>query len=354
MNDVDNSLELQQQVQEALVNKTPLAIHGGNTKAFLGHAVEGQSLDVSRHSGIINYEPTELVITARAGTPLTLIEQTLADQGQVLPFEPPAFSAAATIGGTVACNLSGPRRPYAGAARDFVLGCTILNGKGERLRFGGEVMKNVAGYDVSRLMAGAFGTLGILLEVSLKVLPKPASKLMLVQEAGVDKSIGVLEELAGKPLPLTASCFDGSNLYLRLCGSETLAGNVRRLIGGEIASADSSLWSDIREHRHRFFHTSGNLWRLSVPYNAPPLPITGDWFYDWGGAQRWLKSEASAAEIREAVAAVGGHATLFRAAGREPARFHPLPEGLLRLHQRLKRAFDPAGILNPGRQYPGL
>ncbi len=354
MIDHDDSRALQERVRAACASGTPLAIHGGNSKRFLGHAVDGEPLDISRHSGIISYEPTELVITARAGTPLSDIEAKLAKHNQLLPFEPPAFGENATLGGTIACNLSGPRRPYAGAARDYVLGCTLLNGKGEILRFGGEVMKNVAGYDVSRLMAGAFGTLGVLLDVSLKVLPRPAYKVMVMLQDDVPQSIQVLESIARKPLPMTAACFDGERLYLRLCGSDRLAEQVSRDIGGEVLAQDATLWADIKEQRHPFFDGADNLWRVSVPFNVPPLAINGDWFYDWGGAQRWLKTTASAEEVRTQVAASGGHATLFRSNETQALRFQPLSSGLLRIHRNLKQAFDPGGILNPGRMYPGL
>lgn len=354
MSGMDISQDLQQQVRAALTANTPLRIQGGNSKHFLGRRVDGDILDVSAHSGIVSYEPTELVITARAGTPLKDIEATLAEHNQMLPFEPPAFGEKATLGGTIACNLSGPRRPYSGAARDFVLGCTLLNGKGEILRFGGEVMKNVAGYDISRLMAGAFGALGILLEVSLKVLPRPVNQVLVMQEANVQQSIKTLEGLANKPLPLTAACFDGEQLYLRLCGTDRLAEQVSRDVGGDVLPQDATLWSEIREHTHDFFVEADTLWRLSVPYNAPPMVISGDCFYDWGGAQRWLKTDASATEIRAQVEAVGGHATQFRADQPIDEVFHPLSEGLLQIHKNLKQAFDPQGILNPGRQYSSL
>ena len=334
---------------------TPLAIHGSGSKAFLGAAVAGAALDVSGHCGIVDYQPSELVLTARAGTPLAEVEAALAERGQCLAFEPPHFGESATLGGAIAAGLSGPARPFAGAARDFLLGVKVINGRGQILRFGGQVMKNVAGYDAARLMAGAFGTLGVLLEVSLKVLPRPAAQATLAREASRADALAAMIDFARQPLPVTGAWWADGQLCLRVAGGEQAVADARRRIGGEPIKADG-LWRDIRDHRHAFFTEAARLWRLSLPPAAPALASPGEIALDWGGAQRWLRSDdpaaADEAAVREAATRAGGHATLFRGTG--AAAFQPLPPALLALHQRLKQAFDPAGILNPGRLYPDL
>ena len=291
------------------------------------------------------------MITARSGTPLAEIERTLASQRQMLAFEPPHFGPA-TLGGTIAGNFSGPRRPYAGAARDFVLGCRLINGRGEALHFGGEVMKNVAGYDVSRLQCGALGTLGVLLEVSLKVLPRPAREITRVLELEPAAALQRLHHWARLPLPVSATCLVEGRLYLRLEGSAEAIEAASDQIGGDTL-ADDTFWHGIREQQHPFFADERPLWRLSLPSDTPPLPLPGRWLYEWGGSQRWLLSTASAADIRAAAQEAGGHATVFRRGDRQQA-FQPLPAALLRYHRRLKQAFDPHGLFNPGRLYPEL
>ncbi|MFP3873110.1 MAG: glycolate oxidase subunit GlcE [Thiohalophilus sp.] len=347
----DLSEQLQQQVQTALENRQPLAIRGANSKAFYGHVVPGTPLELAGHTGIVSYEPTELVLTARAGTPLEEIEQALAEQGQMLAFEPPHFGEGATLGGTVACNLSGPRRATAGAARDFVLGCKLINGKGELLHFGGEVMKNVAGYDVSRLMTGALGTLGVLLEVSLKVLPRPEDEQTLVQECAGETAIKRMNQWAQQSLPVSATCYDGASLYVRLSGTEGTIRAARKIIGGEEVPPTRTWWQKLKEHQHAFFSTSKPLWRLSLASTTPPLPFKGKWLYEWGGAQRWLVADEPADKVRQMVAKAGGHATLYRGDRDNIEVFHPLPAPLMKLHRNLKQAFDPKGIFNPGRMY---
>lgn len=347
----DLSEALQAQLRQAHAAGTPLAIVGGGSKRFYGEPAQGTELAVGGHRGIVRYEPSELVLTARAGTPLAEIEAHLTENGQMLPFEPPHWGEGATLGGTVACNLSGPRRPYAGAVRDAVLGCRIINGRGDILRFGGEVMKNVAGYDATRLMAGALGTLGVLLDISLKLLPTPSSELTLVSPCPFAEALTRMNALAGQSLPISASAWIDGKLYLRLSGDavEALA---PRLPGEELPYAES-FWRGLRERQTSFFADAARLWRLGLPQAAPQPNLPGKWLIEWGGAQRWLASEAPEADIRAAAAALGGHAT--RMAGNTDAPvFHPLPDGLWRLHQRLKAAFDPAGILNPGRMYSGL
>lgn len=349
----DTSTTVQDIVRSAASNATPLCIVGSGSKTFYGRATDGQPLQLNAHRGIVDYEPSELVITARAGTPLTEIEAALAEHDQMLGFEPPHFGAGATLGGTLACGLSGPRRPYAGAARDFVLGMKIINGSGELLSFGGQVMKNVAGYDVSRLMVGTLGTLGVLLQASLKVLPRPAEELTLAREAEADEAIRTMNEWAGRALPLSACAYDGVRLYTRLSGAVTALHAARLKLGGEIIDAGVGFWASVRELRHDFFSSDTILWRLSVPPAAAPIDLPGQWFIDWGGAQRWLRSSAPADTIRAAAAQVGGHATLFRGGDRD-AVFHPLAAPLLAVQQRLKQCFDPHAILNPGRLYAQL
>jgi glycolate oxidase FAD binding subunit len=362
-NDVSADLtgRLTEQVRSAAGAGRALVIRGGGTKAHLGRDTraerESEPLEVGGHAGILNYQPEELVITARAGTSLRVIEATLAERGQQLPFEPPHFGPAATLGGTIACGLSGPARPYAGAARDLVLGARVLTGRAEVLRFGGEVMKNVAGYDVSRLMAGAYGTLGVLLDLSLKVLPVPVVTRTRVQNCGESDAIGLMNRWAARPLPVTASCWDGERLWVRLAGAEQGAAAAAAAVGGEPVEAElaDSFWTHkIREQGHGFFGGGLPLWRLSVPSATPALGLSGKQLIEWGGAQRWLRTDAPAERIRGVVAAAGGHATLLRGGDRTGEVFHPLPEALMGLHRNLKAAFDPEGILNPGRIYRGL
>jgi glycolate oxidase FAD binding subunit len=341
-------------IQAAMTDPTPLNIVGGGSKEFLGRTPQGTRLSTTAHRGILNYEPSELVITARAGTTLRELEQTLAQHGQALAFEPPHFGDNATLGGAVACGLSGPRRPYAGAARDFVLGCRLINGRGEVLHFGGEVMKNVAGYDVSRLMCGAMGTLGLLLDISLKVLPRPATEVSLAQECTMAVALARMNAWAGRPLPLSAAVYDGEQLRFRLSGADSAVKAARQHMGGEPMPEADRFWQNVREQRHVFFSNTGLLWRLSLPPAAAPSDLPGKSMIDWGGAQRWLISDADDALIRASAAAAGGHATLFRGGARDAERFHPLPANLLALHRALKQTFDPSGIFNPGRLYATL
>ncbi|UHD18179.1 glycolate oxidase subunit GlcE [Thiocapsa bogorovii] len=362
----DLTAELQDRVRAAADASLPLRLEGNGTKSALGRAVDGEGLSLSGHTGILNYQPKELVVTARCGTPLCEIEAALSEQGQMLPFEPPHFAddsdgdnstLGATLGGTIACGLSGPARPYAGSARDLVLGTRVLTGRAEILRFGGEVMKNVAGYDISRLMTGAYGTLGILLDISVKVLPISTTVRTLVQTCSQPEAIHRMTGWAAKPLPISATCFDGERLWVRLSGNQGGVSAAAERIGGESVDEGEALvfWRDqIREQRHPFFADDAPLWRLSVPPAVPPLSLPGVQLIEWGGAQRWLRSDAAADIIRAATTSVGGHATLFRGGDRRSEVFHPLPAGLMTLHREMKRAFDPNGILNPGRLYPTL
>ena len=338
--------------QERVRAGRPLRIRGGGTKDWHGQSFEGELLDTRAYTGIVDYEPTELVITARCGTPLAEIEAVLAERNQMLAFEPPYFGLGATFGGVVAAGLSGPRRANSGAVRDFVLGAKLMDGKGEVLGFGGQVMKNVAGYDVSRLLAGSLGTLGLLLEMSVKVLPRPFAETTLRFAMSEPEAIRKLNEWGGQPLPLSGSCWVDGVLALRLSGAQAAVDAAVKSLGGEPMPEADSFWVGVREQRHAFFAGDAPLWRLSLPSVAAPLAFGSGQLIEWGGAQRWLRADAArAGEIRRAVAAAGGHATLFRGGDKAVGVFQPLAPPVARIHERLKAAFDPAHIFNPGRMY---
>ena len=350
--------QFRQQILAASAAGKPLRLRGGGTKDWDGQQLEGEVLDARAYAGIIDYEPTELVITARCGTPLAEIEAALAARNQMLAFEPPHFGPGATVGGVVASALSGPRRASAGALRDFVLGAVLMDGHGERLAFGGQVMKNVAGYDVSRLLAGSLGTLGLILEVSLKVLPLPLREATLRLPCAEISALRMLNEWAGKPLPISASCWHDGVLSVRLSGAEAAVSAALQSLKGEVLGYDdaAAFWLAVREQTHDFFAGAGSLWRLSLPPHASAVILKGRQLIEWGGAQRWLKLDgdadaAGSAHIRQAVAAAGGHATLFRGGDKTVGVFHPLAPAVATIHQRLRQAFDPAGIFNPHRMY---
>jgi glycolate oxidase FAD binding subunit len=328
-----------------------LRIQGSNSKGFLGRTTAGEILDTRAHRGIVSYDPTELVVTARCGTPLAELTQALDAAQQMLPCEPPSFGDGATVGGMIACGLSGPRRPWSGSVRDFVLGTRVITGQGKLLRFGGEVMKNVAGYDLSRLMTGSYGCLGLITEVSLKVLPKPRKILSISLEMDPERALLRLAQWGQQPLPISAACHDGSRLHLRLEGGEGSVAAAHERLGGE--RLDASYWEDLNEQRLSFFDEDQPLWRLSLPHNTPRLSLPGRQLIDWGGAQRWLKSDAEAAFIRQVVDEVGGHVTCF-SHGLTDTPFQPLPPALMRYHRNLKQQLDPRGIFNPGRLYAEL
>ena len=333
----------------------PLRIRGGGTKDWYGQRFDGDVLDTREYTGIVDYEPTELVITARCGTPLAEIEAALAQRGQMLAFEPPHFGAGATLGGAIASGLSGPRRATSGAVRDFVLGCKLLDGKGDVLSFGGQVMKNVAGYDVSRLLAGSLGTLGLLLDVSVKVLPRAPREATLVFDgvAEID-AIRRLNEWAGRPLPMSASCWHNGVLMVRLSGANAAVDAAIRSLGGDVMPDCARFWAGVREQHHAFFDGDMPLWRLSVPSTVGAIVLGSPQLIEWGGAQRWLRAPGDAAtadRIRATVRAAGGHATLFRGGDKSIGVFQPLASPIARIHERLKAGFDPAGLFNPGRMY---
>ncbi|WP_126446333.1 glycolate oxidase subunit GlcE [Sulfuricystis multivorans] len=333
----------------------PLCIRGAGSKDWYGNAPRGEVLEVRAHRGIVAYEPSELVITARAGTPLAEIEAVLAQKGQCLPFEPPRFSADSTIGGVVAAGLSGPRRVSAGSLRDYLLGVKLIDGQGHELVFGGQVMKNVAGYDVARLMAGSLGTLGLLLEVSLKVMPRPVAVATVRFALSQAEALERLNRWAAQPLPIVASAWHESVLTLKLAGARAAVEAACAKLGAD-DTADDGFWDDLRDQRLPFF-AAETLWRLSVPPTTPPLDLPGESLIEWRGGLRWLKTDLPAEMIRAAAATVGGHATLWRAPPELKERigaFAPLPAPLLTLHKNLKAAFDPRGIFNPGRLYPEL
>ncbi|MCV6636966.1 glycolate oxidase subunit GlcE [Candidatus Albibeggiatoa sp. nov. NOAA] len=346
----DISQQLQTTIEAAFHDQTALQIVGSNSKHFYGRQIDGQQLDVSQHTGIVSYEPTELVVTARAGTPIVEIQQALAEKGQQLAFEPPLFSDTATLGGTIACGFSGSARPYVGAARDFVLGVKCINGEGKLLNFGGQVMKNVAGYDVSRLMVGALGTLGVLLEVSCKVLPLPEeTTTVTIPVNNIDMALETMLHWHNQAIPLTASCFDGNNVYLRLSGT-AIQDSVKQ-IGADVYEQGEQFWQDLREHRLNFFQQDKPLWRISLPINTPDLKLEGQTLLEWSGALRWLSSDLDAETIRAKVTQAGGHATLFRGGDRQGQVFQPLDTALLALQKRLKQQFDPKMILNRGKMF---
>lgn len=351
------------QVRAARADRTPLAITGGGTKAFYGEAPSGTPLDVKPLAGISSYEPSELVVTVRGGTPLAELEAALAERGQCLPFEPPRFAPGGTVGGMVAAGLAGPARATAGAVRDYVLGATLLNGRAEVLSFGGQVMKNVAGYDVARVLAGSLGCLGVIAEVSLKVLPQPVATATLRFELDQAAALVKLNQWGGQPLPLSASAWWDGMLVLRLAGARAAVDAAATSLGGELIDAPlaAAFWDGLRDHRDEFFagahkavQGGATLWRLSLPQTAPPLALSGEQLIEWGGAQRWLCTSTPAAQLREAAAAAGGHATIFRGSDCSAGAFAPLPPVQQRIQRQLKAAFDPDGVFNPGRLYPWL
>lgn len=350
------------QIVRATEQKQPLRIRGGGTKDWYGQAVEGELLDTRAYQGVLAYDPTELVITARCGTPLADIENLLAQHNQMLAFEPPHHGPGATLGGCIAAGLSGPRRSAAGAARDFILGAVVMNGRGEVLHFGGQVMKNVAGYDVSRLMAGSLGTLGLILEISVKVLPRPFAETTLQFDTNAIDAVRKFNEWAGQPLPITASAWRDGTLALRLAGAEAAVKSARTALGGEAVDVIEAarFWEGLREQTDAFFsHIAPNaaLWRLALPSITEPLQLPGTQLMEWSGSQRWWVTETDAQLVRMAARQAGGHATLFRPGpGNEKIRqagvFTPLPGPLMKIHRGLKQAFDPAHIFNRGRLYP--
>ncbi|WP_345798448.1 glycolate oxidase subunit GlcE [Castellaniella sp. MT123] len=355
--------ELSEQVVAARAAQRPLLIRGGGTRLFYGEPLPSGDavswLDLSEYRGVVGYEPSELVLTARAGTPLTEIEDLLASQGQMLAFEPPRFGAAGTLGGCVATGLSGPRRMAAGALADFVLGTRLLGAEGNVLRFGGEVMKNVAGYDVSRLLAGSLGVLGALVEISIKVMPRPrfeATRVLAVDEA---TALRRCLSWRAKPLPISATAWlddpqQGGRLAVRLSGNESAVRQAQTTIGGEsLNDAEAAaFWLGLRDQTYAFFRQRP-LWRVSLPPRVPALGL-GPTLHEWGGGLRWLAGDQDAAALRARVQALGGSAGLYHRGGvsRDVPTFHPLSSGVMQIHRRLKQEFDPTGVFNARRLVP--
>lgn len=351
----DISKSLQQQVQEAIASNSPVFIHGGKSKTFYGNTVDATPLDISQHTGVVSYEPTELCITVRAGTKISEIEKLLAEHQQILPFEPPMYTNDATIGGAIATGISGPRRAYTGSVRDAILGVQMINGEGEIVNFGGQVMKNVAGYDLSRLMVRSQGTLGVILNVSLRLLPKPAHDITLGFEASAEQALTFFQDLRIKQLPLTATAWHDNQVYLRLSASQATLDACQEKLQLEKQDIEN-IWQDIRDHKHDFFNSFDKpLWRLSLPLASENLSaIDAQQFIEWGGAQRWLSSNTPSNIVQNLIAKHGGHATLFRSNIPDSSVFPPLDPILLKFHKQLKTKMDPQGIFNPNRIYQGL
>jgi glycolate oxidase FAD binding subunit len=347
---------IEEHIRAAASERRPLRIHGAGTKDFYGEALVGDALDVRGLAGIVSYAPGELVVTARAGTPLMELEAELAAHGQMLAFEPPRHGSGATLGGVIAAGFSGPRRPHAGAARDFVLGVRVVDGTGTSLTFGGQVIKNVAGFDVSRLMTGALGTLGVLTEISLKCLPRAACESTRVIECDGAEALRLMNAWGGRPLPISATCHHDGKLSVRLSGAPPAVASAISIIGGDEVDGDA-FWHALRDQTLDYFapatRANAALWRLSVRSTAPWTPWPADTLVEWGGALRWLTGAepVAATELRAWAAEHGGHATLYRAADKSAGAFQPLPEPIVALHRRVKQVFDPHGILNRGRLY---
>jgi glycolate oxidase FAD binding subunit len=348
----DRSPTIAATIEHAAAHGQALYIRGGGSKQqLLGRDCEAQALDVSGHSGIIDYHPSELVLTARAGTPLVAILDVLEQERQTLPFEPPVFGGRATLGGTIACNLSGPARPWAGSARDLLLGVKLIDGRGQLLNFGGRVMKNVAGYDVSRLQAGALGTLGVLSEISLKVMPLPEHSLTLVYEAGAAEAVDTMNRRAGQSGLLWGACWLDDRLYLRLSGAAAAVKHTATVWGGQVVPDGADFWRALREMTLPFFAGPQPLWRMSLKASAPAL---NPGLIDWAGAQRWLRGDFNLEDLQRTASAAGGTVTLFRGGDRR-GELRPAADAVsARLQRRLKQTFDPQGILNPGRLYGWL
>ena len=351
------------QVKTARVASGHFRIVGGGTKDFYGNALQGEPLSVRPLAGISSYEPTELVVTVRGGTLLSDLEATLAEKGQHLAFEPPRLGATSTVGGMISAGLAGPARAAAGSVRDHLLGATLLNGKGEVLSFGGQVMKNVAGYDVSRVLAGSMGVLGVICEVSLKVLPRPTATATLRFEMDQAQALQKLNAWGGESLPMSASaCWNGM-LVVRLSGARAAVEAACQQLGGEAIEPAwaAAFWQGLRDQSDEFFASAlaavdggAALWRLGVAQTAAPIALPGEQLVEWGGAQRWMCTPASAAQVRDAATAAGGHATLIRGGEKSAGAFHPLSAPLARFHRELKKAFDPDRVFNRGRLYAEL
>jgi glycolate oxidase FAD binding subunit len=346
---------LAERVRAAAADREALRIRAGGSKDFYGNAPHGTAIDPRELSGVISYQPTELALAVRSGTALAEVEALLGAQGQMLAFEPPHFGPSATVGGCIACALAGPRRTSAGYAyggvRDFVLGARLLDGRGQLLSFGGMVMKNVAGYDVARLLCGSLGTLGVLTEISLKVVPRPASELTLELGMMQGPALAQLQVWAGQPLPVSASAWAAERLRVRLSGSGPAVEAAAAKLGGERMEPERAVafWEGLREQTAAFFSGDAPLWRLSLPCTAPALEFDSPQLIEWGGAQRWVRGVRPADTLRARAMALGGHATLFRGGDRSSGVFTPPAPGIAAIQCRLRAQFDPAGVFDGGR-----
>jgi glycolate oxidase FAD binding subunit len=353
---MDGALQqLRERVMDANAAGTSLRLRGAGTKDFYGERCAGELLDLRGYHGVVDYEPSELVITARCGTPLSAVERLLLQHQQFLAFEPPAFDGDPTIGGVIAAGLSGPRRFQAGAARDFVLGAVLLNARGELLHFGGKVIKNVAGFDLARLLCGSLGILGAITQVSLKVLPLPRSEQTLCFEMTAPEALVLFNRWGGQPLPISATAWDAGRAWVRLSGAPSALRAARARLGGELLddTGAGALWNSLRDQTHPFFGRARALWRLSVPSSAAPLDTSAAQLIEWGGALRWCAGDLPAADMRALARSAGGSALHWRGDS-SGARFDALSPAVLEIHRRLKSRFDPRGIFNPGRLVAGL
>jgi glycolate oxidase FAD binding subunit len=348
--------DLQSQIESVTANGVPVKIVGGNTKAFYGHAVDALAIDVSGHSGIVDYDPAELVITLRAGCKLRDVESLLAENNQMLGFEPPHFGDEATIGGIVASGLTGPRRAFSGAIRDFILGVRLLNGRGEIVNFGGRVIKNVAGFDVSRLMVGALGTLGVLLEVSIRVIPKFEAETTLVFEhADAQEHIDWVNQQRRLPYPISASMWYQGQTKIRLSGSQQGLDSACQDLGRDNKMECDEIWSELKEQSHVFFGQVKTIARVSVPSVEPDFLTAESQMIEWGGAQRWVEASQDRLEpLRQQMQYHRGTVCAYRGYDSDADKFQRPTDSMMTLHRNLKSSFDPVGIFNPGRLYPGL
>ncbi len=352
----DLTSELIAQVRDAVEAKETLAISAGCSKTFIGRQIEtDRTIDVSGHTGIVSYQPVELVMTARAGTTLAEIESALAENNQMLACEPPRFGGKATLGGTLATNVSGPGRPWYGSIRDHVLGVTLINGESKQLRFGGQVMKNVAGYDLSRLQAGAMGGLGLMTEISLKVLPKPATTRTLKFTMDQAEAIQRMNSMSGQPKPITAAYWSSGELYVRLAGAASAVDATAKSWGGEELASDVALalWSDLQDQQLAIFNAD-KVWRFSMKSSADVLPIEGDSLINWGGAERWYVGDHSFDRMVALAESTGGQVSLYRGGDRTDEVLHPVNPSIQSLQQRIKASVDPQGVFNPGRAFGWL
>ncbi len=347
-------ITIKEQLLSAIETGEPLNIIAGNSKAFLGREVVGTKINMSDYTGIISYEPTELYITVKTGTLLSDVKKVLAEKNQMLAFEPPEVNENTTMGGVVATGLSGPRRPYVGSARDFVLGIRCINGLAKEMAFGGQVMKNVAGYDLSRLLTGSYGTLAVILEVTFKVLPIPEFELTGYKNSSKQQALEIMHKLSCKSVPVSAACYFNELLYVRFSGNEKVVKDSLKKYSFEQQQNSNQLWDELRDYKLPIFNSEKPMWRLSVPSTSTIDLKNDDYVIDWGGAQYWLASERPAAEIFSLAEEQGGSAMLFRGGDRNGYIFQPLPKEIFKIQQNLKQAFDPHRVLNRDKMYSQL